>query len=305
MKTEHLRELAVLARHLNFTVAAKELFIAQSTLSSHMAALEEELGFALLKRKDDVRLTVAGSMFLEQAQLALDILDEASERSREVAAPPKPLRIAIQCPPPALAQMLKERLGVLFSFVSHDYQDPFFSIFTNDEADVLMNYDYRPFAALQREAERLGLTARTVAGAPASITVSTGNPLAKMDAPRREDLRGFTVVINSAPDYERWKTVVTHMLGADLGLSFRLDPVGDLSNLTFANYGNDLHVCGRELNDFYLLRRDDIATINAVEGVDLHIPQVVVHRADADEATLRSIDALCACWEEYCKQGGS
>ena len=51
MKTEHLREFAVLAQHLNFTIAAKELFIAQSTLSAHVAQLEEELGFALLERR--------------------------------------------------------------------------------------------------------------------------------------------------------------------------------------------------------------------------------------------------------------
>ena len=84
MKTEHLREFAVLAQHLNFTIAAKELFIAQSTLSAHVAQLEEELGFALLERKGEVRLTVAGSMFLEKAEEALDLTRSLTARLEEM-----------------------------------------------------------------------------------------------------------------------------------------------------------------------------------------------------------------------------
>ena len=41
MRTEYLREFVVFSRHLSFTEAAKELFIAQSTLSTHIAALEK------------------------------------------------------------------------------------------------------------------------------------------------------------------------------------------------------------------------------------------------------------------------
>ena len=46
MKTEYLREFAVFSRYLSFTDAAKELFIAQSTLSTHIAALESDVGFS-------------------------------------------------------------------------------------------------------------------------------------------------------------------------------------------------------------------------------------------------------------------
>ena len=43
MKTEHLREFAVLARHLNFTVAAKELFIAVKTVETHVSSVLRKL----------------------------------------------------------------------------------------------------------------------------------------------------------------------------------------------------------------------------------------------------------------------
>lgn len=307
MKTEHLREFAVLARHLNFTVAAKELFVAQSTLSAHMAQLEEELGFALFERKGEVRLTVAGSMFLEKATEALDLLDRRAAQCRALTGPAggeTPLRIALQAPPPRFANRLKESVDFPFRFVFHDYQDPFFSMFANDEADLLLNYDFRPFPALCHEAERLGLAARTVAGAPASITVSVGNPLASKDPLVRSDLRGATVVVNSAPDYERWKALVNAMLGEDLGVAFELDPVGDLNNLAFSDHGNRLHVCSRELNDQYLGRRGDVKVIESVEGLDLRIPQAAVWRADADATTLARIEACCRCWDETVGQEG-
>lgn len=48
MKLEYLREFLALAQELNYTVAARKLFISQSTLTRHMQALEHELGFSLL-----------------------------------------------------------------------------------------------------------------------------------------------------------------------------------------------------------------------------------------------------------------
>lgn len=296
MKTEHLREFSVLARYLNFTEASKELFIAQSTLSSHIAQLEGELGFSLLERKGDVRLTVAGSLFLETVHTVLDDLSAGEKRCRVVAEGSTALRVAFNCPPIVFARRCRAELDFPFVFVTHDYQNPFFSVFTSGSADVLFNYDFRLFPALAREADRLGLTVRSIAPSPASITVSTDHWLAHKKRVVRDDLRGAIVVVNSAPDYERWKAVVTSMLGEDLDLSFELEPVGDLSNLTFAEPGNRLHLCSRELNEQYLARRVDIAVIERVEGADLRIPQVAAWRSDADHPTRGRIEALCACW---------
>ena len=62
MRTEYLREFVVFSRHLSFTEAAKELFIAQSTLSTHIAALESDVGFSLIDRKAGNRLTDKGAV---------------------------------------------------------------------------------------------------------------------------------------------------------------------------------------------------------------------------------------------------
>ena len=57
-----------LAEERNFTRAAAKLFITQQSLSSHIAAVEEELGCRLILRNIPLELTYAGEVFLRYAQ---------------------------------------------------------------------------------------------------------------------------------------------------------------------------------------------------------------------------------------------
>ena len=131
MRTEYLREFVVFSRYLSFTDAAKELFIAQSTLSTHIAALESDVGFSLIDRKAGNRLTDKGAVFLDGARTLLDGLDETLARCREMGDPDATLRIAVQYPTPLFATKLKERLPMSFAFVDHDYRDPIFQPIAN------------------------------------------------------------------------------------------------------------------------------------------------------------------------------
>lgn len=62
-----LHEFAVLAERLNYTQAARDLNVAPSTLSRHMAALETELGTRFFTRGGGTSLTYAGHILLEEA----------------------------------------------------------------------------------------------------------------------------------------------------------------------------------------------------------------------------------------------
>lgn len=63
MKISNINEFILLAEKRNFTEAASELFISQSTLSKHITDLESELGITLLYRdKHKVELTDAGAL---------------------------------------------------------------------------------------------------------------------------------------------------------------------------------------------------------------------------------------------------
>ena len=61
MDVSHMREVLVLADHMNFTTAAAQLYISQPTLTRHVNAMEEALGVKLFKRTNHtVELTRAG-----------------------------------------------------------------------------------------------------------------------------------------------------------------------------------------------------------------------------------------------------
>ena len=89
MRMDILKEFTSLARNLNFSTTARELYITQSTLSKHIALLEKELGAVLFARDSHkVELTEAGTLSLEDAapivrayDLALEHLDAYKNRT--------------------------------------------------------------------------------------------------------------------------------------------------------------------------------------------------------------------------------
>ncbi|HCT90983.1 MAG TPA: hypothetical protein DF613_06355 [Lachnospiraceae bacterium] len=77
MNLNYLKELIVLGECENFTVAAARLGIGQSTLSKHIASMEEELQTKLVTReKKDIFLTPAGEILLKSADAILKIYDK-------------------------------------------------------------------------------------------------------------------------------------------------------------------------------------------------------------------------------------
>jgi len=76
MELRHLRYFLALAERLNFTQAAAQVHVTQSTLSHQIGRLEEELGQRLFDRgARHVALTAAGELFLPQAAKALAEID--------------------------------------------------------------------------------------------------------------------------------------------------------------------------------------------------------------------------------------
>ncbi|MGW5263024.1 LysR family transcriptional regulator [Microbispora sp. NPDC004025] len=79
----HLRYFVAVAEHLSFTVAARELRIAQQSLSQQIVALERALGTRLFDRDArGTRLTEVGRVFLPEARAVLARADAAVETAR-------------------------------------------------------------------------------------------------------------------------------------------------------------------------------------------------------------------------------
>lgn len=292
MRTEHLREFVAFSRHLNFSSAAKELYIAQSTLSTHIAQLEDDLGMQLVDRSNRNRLTDQGVVFLEGAKRALSTLDSSIEHCERLQQAQHSVKVAYAFPSARFARELEERTHIPLAFVDPDFRSPFFDLLLNKKADILVTYDFSMSPLLIKEAQDSNLVVVKGPKDPFSISMMKDNALAKRAPLQRTDLAGACVLVNSAPDYERYKMVCNTMLGDDLGLSYRLSPVGSLSDLKLIDYGTMLHVCGAAVNDHYFRDRSDMVIIDKLDGKPFGFPSAAVYRSDANDRVQQCVQAI-------------
>ena len=81
MTSEQLQFFLIVAKHMNFTAAAKELYVTQPAISQQIAMLEKELGTRLFARSTrTIRLTRSGELFLEDAKRLLDMEENTKKR---------------------------------------------------------------------------------------------------------------------------------------------------------------------------------------------------------------------------------
>ena len=83
MNSDQLKYFLAVARHLNFTEAAKDFYMTQPAISHQISELEEELGVRLFNRTTrTVLLTKAGEMFIEDAKKFLNLQEETLHKFR-------------------------------------------------------------------------------------------------------------------------------------------------------------------------------------------------------------------------------
>ncbi len=85
MNTEELKTFIFLSKVKNFTLAAEQLFIAQSTVTNRISELEKEVGKKLFTRgAKTVKLTDAGQIFLRYAERILELQNTSIEEMNAV-----------------------------------------------------------------------------------------------------------------------------------------------------------------------------------------------------------------------------
>lgn len=86
MNLEHLRTFLAVATHLSFSKAAKSLYIGQSSVSRHIASLEEEVGLPLLIRDNrSVSLTSEGELLFQKGSMIISELDNLENELHAIA----------------------------------------------------------------------------------------------------------------------------------------------------------------------------------------------------------------------------
>ncbi len=87
MNTEELKTFIFLSKVKNFTLAAEQLFIAQSTVTNRISELEKEVGKRLFSRgSKTVTLTEAGEIFLRYAERILELQDTSIEEMNALSS---------------------------------------------------------------------------------------------------------------------------------------------------------------------------------------------------------------------------
>lgn len=197
----HLRYFVAVAENLSFTVAARELHIAQQSLSQQITVLEHALGARLFDRDTrGTRLTEVGRVFLPEARAVLARADAALETARKaVRGEIGRLRVAFlvstanyMMPPVVRAfreryaevELLAEAVGI---------------------ADLVAGLrDGRYDAAFTRPPLVDDLATLTLLAEPVCAVLPTGHPLAGRAELRLADLAGEPWVLTPRDSWEPW-----------------------------------------------------------------------------------------------------
>jgi DNA-binding transcriptional LysR family regulator len=285
MKTETLDEFVVVAKHLSFTAAAKELFVSQPSLSSHINSLEKELGFSLFVRSGSrLHLTQAGSVFLESTQKTLAVLLDGWKRSKDVATELPPVSIAtLPFDSPYYLALIRFK-ELPFIFVDVGEEMTAFKALEKDIVDIGTHFDYTDIPELKDQADALGIGFIPAGYGSLSISVMNTHPLATKEHPKRADLQNLKVTITSGAHYDSWRLLVIKTLGDDLGLEFNLNQLRSIRNLAFLNMGDSAHVCNNSDINACFAGRDDIVTFDMIDGKRLLYPDGFVYKKENKQA---------------------
>ncbi len=190
-----------IVRNKSFSEAAEECYISQSAISQQIQALERELGFVLLERKNrKFALTPAGELFYQKSLVLLADFN----------------RIVIECNKIAKGSSEILRVGFLRDYVGNEFHEALaqFSLkypeieiqvqYGNHEElyhdiivgtlDVILNDQRRAFSD---EYVNLILTSGTCC-----VEVSAHSPLAELHSVTHEDLKNIPCIIISSPIQE-------------------------------------------------------------------------------------------------------
>ncbi|KIP90858.1 MULTISPECIES: transcriptional regulator GcvA [Pseudomonas] len=147
-----LRVFEVVARHLNFRLAAEELGVTQGAVAQQIRGLEADLGLRLFERQPrGLALTESGRSYSLSVRRAFELIADATQGLR-----PAPLHLTVSVTPTFASKWLIPRLPD-FS-MQHPQIDlrilasERLSSFHNDGVDVAVRYGRPPFGpGLQAE----------------------------------------------------------------------------------------------------------------------------------------------------------
>lgn len=194
MTTKQIDYCIELARTLNFSRAADNMFVSQPTFSYQIRLLEEEIGFPLFDRNGrGASLTPAGAQFVsflsgmrEDLKRAVEQGQNFSARYRDSISVCLSVRQALYFLPEAMRLFAEARPEVqvtpVFQYGSS------MDLFLRDEADAV-------FALREQTRQVAGIQVHDLFESRIYLIADRNDPLAAKDLIREEDLYGRTLMV--------------------------------------------------------------------------------------------------------------
>ncbi len=194
MQIRQLEYFLAVCEQLNFTKAAKQLYVSQTAVSLQIKILEEELGVPLFFRTNRrVELTPAGKIFQEDARAILKRTEDAINRARQADTGfTGHLSVGFvkgyetNNLSGMLADFHAKYPNISLSFARENVADLYDAV-SNRNLDIVFNLQYTT-----DDMEDMDYI--TIRHYPLMAVVSTSHPLAHKTSIRRIDLKGYPLV---------------------------------------------------------------------------------------------------------------
>ena len=204
MTFQQLTYLLEVNRTGSFTAAAKILFVAQSTVSNAITALEIEIGTPIFVRgKKGLYPTPRGEEIIAHAGR---IQDSYQFMTSGRISEKRSLRICCNTYTPANAaflRLLEENKGedVDYSFVNHNYINAFNALI-NYELDLSIHMVFSPNTpAFEEKIKRHSLNYQIIATVPVAICIGPGHRLYSQESVSMQDFKEDKLLELPSPDY--------------------------------------------------------------------------------------------------------
>lgn len=280
MTLDLLREYIVFAKHLNFSRAAAELSMTQSTLSKHVAALEKELGFLVVERGRELRFTAQGKAFLESAQKVVHLYDdELAALQAQFTSNAEPVLLYESLS--RWTEFLDSLDDVPFSFAEMKSGESIIEGVTKGRMDVGFGHDLSIDADLQASAEERGIDIVPITAMPMGLLLSRDNELARLETLGRDDLRSRTFAVLDGSFFDENSAFIPALFGRDLDLRFSITPIsGSLANVDHLQLGDEILLYDRETLRALCERRQDLTMFETLDGIPIEVPIALYCRRD-------------------------
>ncbi len=249
----------------SFTAAGQRLYLTQSAVSQQMAALERDLGVALLRRVPrGIRLTPAGEALVARARDLFGEMTAIEQQVRTFGAGPQDIRVGtfatagVELLPLALKGFRARRPDVRVLLTSVHTDDLLTTLRAGD-IHVLLTWEYN-FAPQPLTG---GFVQLRLPDDPLHVLLPMDHPLARRAELALAELADERWVVRShRPPYEDAYERMCRLAGFEPDIAFRTDDYHSLQGLVAAGMGVSL-VPGLSLAP----HRDDIVTCRLTDPV--------------------------------------